>query len=637
MISLAFAQPDPSERLDLRACFNEEFFLKIRAGQYCRRLFPEFSDRQYWDNIIHTDFQKKSAEHCIALADQALNLPIPECRFNGYVRFTIDGNRNVYEQEYFARRNRLGYLVVAMCITGNKDKYFSTIIDYIWAIMEESFWTVPAHAAYTKLPDGKTDPIPHPRTRYKIALFSAVTGAVLAQTWQMLGDEIKSFSPHLYELMHKDISKRALLSILDEQMDMDHPFIHGYNNWTPWCAHSMLITAVCMIEYPLLMEKIMRRLVEINARFVDNYDADGYCDEGATYWSKSAAELARTILIIDQMIPGACNEIFTNRQFVNMMEFPANMKMSPTHNLTFADGGIGVGSYSATLFYRLGRKTGSPKLLQAAVDETNSKMNVRMSGGGVGEYLRNELENITFPMSFDDIKQEHLQPPYITEYKNRLAIFHIGNGISASLKAGTNGENHNHNDLGHFCLYSDGKPIIIDFGQPEYTRQNFAAETRWQIIFNNANGHNAPLFNNAGQAYGKEYRSTLTVNSNLQGTFSGIADLSLAYPTEVGVERFTRVLTVTPTGITVTDAFKLKTPEDATITLFSPERFQRTNKGILLGNILFSTDNVDSVKADIWQCKDKNISTRWGKELTRIILKTKSNNYSLKFHKELRK
>lgn len=625
---------DQTERLDMRACFKEDFYLKIRAGQYFRGLFPKFSERQYWDGILHTDFQKKNAEHCIALADRALDLPLPQCRLSNYVRFSADGNRHVYESEYFTRRNRLGHLVTAMCLTGNKDKYFTAVIDYLWAIMEESFWTLPAHAAYTRLPNGMNDPVPHPRTRYKIALFSAATGTVLAQTWQMLGDEIKTFSPHLHELMRQEIPRRALLSILDEQMDEDHPFILGQNNWAPWCAHSMLITAVCMIEDPLLMEKIMRRLMEINARFVDHCDADGYCDEGATYWSKSAAELARSILVIDQMIPGACNDVFTNRQFVKMMEFPANIKMSPTHNLTFADGGLGIGSYSPTLFYRLGRKTGSKKLLQAAVDETAFRMDNRMSNGGVGEYLRNELENITYPMSPDGIAQERLQPPYQSEYKNRLAIFHARNGITAALKAGTNGERHNHNDLGHFSLYSDEKPIIIDFGQPEYTRQSFAADTRWNIIFNNADGHNAPLFNGVGQSYGGEYKSPLAVTSDPQGIFTGTADLSGAYPASIGVERFTRVLTVNPSGITVADVFKLKNPQEVTITLYSPEKFEQTDSGIRLGNILFSAENIDSFEAVNWQCEDKNIAARWGKVLTRITLKTKADNYILEFRKQ---
>ena len=84
----AAAPPALAERLDLRTCFKEDFYLKIRSGQYSRELFPKFSDRQYWDGLLRTDFQKKNAEHCIALADQALKLPLPQCRFSSYVRFS---------------------------------------------------------------------------------------------------------------------------------------------------------------------------------------------------------------------------------------------------------------------------------------------------------------------------------------------------------------------------------------------------------------------------------------------------------------------------------------------------------------------------------------------------------------------
>lgn len=38
-----------------------------------------------------------------------------------------------------------------------------------------------------------------------------------------------------------------------------------------------------------------------------------------------------------------------------------------------------------------------------------------------------------------------------------------------AVKAGNNGESHNHNDVGSFTLYKNGRPFIIDVGVETYT------------------------------------------------------------------------------------------------------------------------------------------------------------------------
>ena len=39
-----------------------------------------------------------------------------------------------------------------------------------------------------------------------------------------------------------------------------------------------------------------------------------------------------------------------------------------------------------------------------------------------------------------------------------------------SAKGGNNGESHNHNDVGSFVLYCDGKPAVIDVGTGVYEK-----------------------------------------------------------------------------------------------------------------------------------------------------------------------
>lgn len=41
-------------------------------------------------------------------------------------------------------------------------------------------------------------------------------------------------------------------------------------------------------------------------------------------------------------------------------------------------------------------------------------------------------------------------------------------------------ERHNHNDIGQFIVYADGKPVIIDVGVETYTAKTFS-ERRYEI------------------------------------------------------------------------------------------------------------------------------------------------------------
>src|SRR5690606_39665769 len=43
-------------------------------------------------------------------------------------------------------------------------------------------------------------------------------------------------------------------------------------------------------------------------------------------------------------------------------------------------------------------------------------------------------------------------------------------------KGGYNNESHNHNDIGSFILYKEGKPLFIDAGVGTYTKKTFSNE-----------------------------------------------------------------------------------------------------------------------------------------------------------------
>ena len=93
-----------------------------------------------------TSFDKNNITfpYVIPAAEQYLGKPVPNCPASVYMDFYRNGNRSRYEALYFARRTAMMNLLMAE-LTEKQGRFTDTLIDYIWAILEESTWVIPAH------------------------------------------------------------------------------------------------------------------------------------------------------------------------------------------------------------------------------------------------------------------------------------------------------------------------------------------------------------------------------------------------------------------------------------------------------------------------------------------------------------
>ena len=78
---------------------------------------------------------------------------------------------------------------------------------------------------------------------------------------------------------------------------------------------------------------------------------------------------------------------------------------------------------------------------------------------------------------------------------------------SFACRGGTNGESHNHNDVGSFIFCRDDKQVLCDIGGRPYTRQYFENEHRYTFLETSSRGHNVPIINGQYQANIRETRS----------------------------------------------------------------------------------------------------------------------------------
>lgn len=518
------------------------FFEELKNGNIDRRHYPVFADRAAWEKAA----QSPLASAVIAKADAVSPECVPPLLYSNYVKFNINGNRSEYEAPYFKRREDLGHLAAALCLSGDKAKYMPRLMDVLMAILEEWSWCLPAHFFWQEQLS---------QQRIFCDLFCAETGAALAYIHALLGDELEKELAGLPELLRRRILERTTYTLFANEECHKWYTAERPHNWTPWCSSNLIAVALLLEEDTRKLALHVERLLERVSRFISVYSDDGYCAEGPLYYNKAALTAFRAVERIEKSVPGSCRRIFSDPKFRAMLEFIGHMQIGERYQVSFADANAGftpaVGAVGSA-----GRLIGSPVLrsiaarMECAPDQCN---------------VLQEFLSALFDWQDAAADNDQVTVPELTFFRDRLAVMRSSR-FSASLKGGHNREPHNHNDLGHFTLFHGDEAVIVDAGfGGSYTREYFMPEKRFRYWNAGGRGHNAPVFGEYEQLYGEEYRASLEIEGSRM-----ISDLSCAYPAEAGVRRFIRTLDFSPERVVVSDDLQLRELSDTVITLLTP-------------------------------------------------------------------
>lgn len=609
----------------------DDFYFNIARGKISRSFYPKSSDRTAWANIAVSGCKLEMKNKLIAEADEILSRPFTALSTYDYFRFVLEGDRARFEQAYFRRRNELGVLVMSLCLTGDREKYLPAVIDRLGAIAAEPFWCIHAHAHCDE------DPMPCSNTAECVDLFAAETAATMALTFQLIGDDIRAISPRFYSFCKDTVLKKTVLSVLDNfSTGYTCRWVNWFNNWVVWCAANILFAGVIFLDDTLKLADLVRKLNQCCARYLDLYDNEGYCSEGPGYWFKSPVQLFCYCRTLETMMPGSAVKIFSDPKIRKMSDYGAMAVISGRDHVISADCGhiVTDGIYSG-LIYDYGRTVNSNALCSFALnrmhdDPRRRQLTVQEEAFcrfGTGDKLATLLDYF-FKLPSAPEKEPRKKLPAVSFWPDRLGIIRNAEGFSAAIKGGNNQEMHNHNDLGHFTLYYQDKPLVIDLGTGMYSRKNFNDE-RYTLFYTNGAGHNALCFGEYMQQAGIEFQATL----EMPDPETLISDLSGAYSTEAGVEKYIRTLKCTAAQAVIADNVVLKNAGDASATLYSPAAVSKLSDdrldfgsgiiGILQGALCEAVENVPL----------EDIPRHWGSSLCRIKIKTQGTDWQLSFQK----
>ncbi len=622
-------------------------------NEFCRpQFYPPFSDREAWEKLFRTPEKKQMAQRILMDTEVILSEDIPPLPVMDYIAYRLRGNRTDYEAGYFRRRSNLGRLSLALCLTGDTEKYLPPLVNHLWAIVNERYWCIHAHAFYQE----KDVLPPDADTQTRLDLFSASTASLVADVMNITGSEIEHLSPNMAELFRQETIRKTLRPFLNHEYETPYFWQNGQGNWSIWISESLLNAGLLLLEDPEDLVRLIDELNGIADRYYDFSFDDGFCDEGPGYWIKSAAEFFRYADHLEKAFPGSMEKLYAEPKFRAMLEFPARVRMAPDRLLNFSDGGSRI-KLPLPLLAAAAKATGSELLLQFARQQFSlaqqdehaaiplppyrmqAKTRIHLD---TGDFFQQTAEFFFTPRpweedtsanssSFPGSAPKSIPENESTFYPGRLGIVRGGKeGFCASLKGGHNGEMHNHNDLGHFTLFHGRTPVVIDLGTDVYTAKTFSGK-RYESLYHGAQGHNAPFFSGIGETAGKSFSASLEFRKLEDGSQSLSSDLLHAYPGEAGLQSFRRTLSLSPDGkvCTISDRFSVNasTSPELLITLFTPVPVSVMDKILLFdGQIRLDASSFDSVELAPFVHNDANIRKSWGDQLTRIRLTLLAGN-----------
>lgn len=298
----------------------------------------------------------------------------------------------------------------------------------------------------------------------------------------------------------------------------NYGWVRGNNNWNFVCNGGTVVGALAVFdeEADLAVDLITNAFVSFQP-VMDEFEPDGAWYEGPGYWHYSIRYLVPLIGSIESACGTNFGILDAFSGFCKSGDFPVYTTGPSGISFNFADAGAG--------------KTGSlPELFWFAKKFRNplyhSFEKARISGFAEElMYFDASLESLPPSAASLDKHFRKTEVAVLTSSSNPSNAIYIG------LKAGDNGVNHFHYDLGSFVLDSGGQRFIEDLGSEHMTYISYSHSYKHHEFYRiRPEGHNTIVINPSDEP--GQYKKAVSVISGFESIpASGQAsvDLSDAY------------------------------------------------------------------------------------------------------------
>jgi hypothetical protein len=581
--------------------------------------YPAAADRGAWEGLP-ADVRKD----ILANGEKQLKGDWPVLPVTVFLEFKRNGNRSHYEHLRTLRRGRLMDLTIAECVD-NKGRFLDEILNGLWATCEETYWGLPAHLSAQKagfgLPDVK-EPI--------VDLFAAETSAQVAWTMYLLEPALAKLSPLLLPRLYYEMDHRILTPNIERDdfgwMGIVKPGQppKSLNNWTPWICSNWLTTALIAERDAKRRVLAVQKILGCVDRFLNGYADDGGCDEGPGYWNEAGGALFDNLELLRSASNGTL-DLFDEPLVKEIGRYIYRAHIADSYFTNFSDAPAKV-TLPADMVYRYGKRIGDSKMMALGGWAEAEQSHNRPTGGSLGR---------TIPALFDltELRAAKAKPPYVRDawfegIGVMIARRQEGStsGLYLAAQAGHNAKSHNHNDVGNFIVFANGKPAIIDVGVETYSAKTFSGQ-RYEIWTMQSAFHNCPTIGGVMQKPGRQYAASEVTHEVTDGAAQLAMNIEKAYPAEAGLKSWRRTFRLdrAQNEIEVRDKYEMAKPTgEITLTLMSPCPGKVTAPGELTllpagVKVLFDGQILKASTEEI-PITDAHLQSSWGDRLYRILL-----------------
>ncbi|MFF2324858.1 MULTISPECIES: heparinase II/III family protein [unclassified Streptomyces] len=586
--------------------------LRVRAWSPA----PPVGDRDGWAHLGESD----RAALARAAADWRDRAAQDMPSLSAWAAYSRDGDRRPHERTEHALLGHLASTALLLA-ADDKDEDAVALGDAVWRLCELSAWCLPSHYA---LPESGHRPfLPEPG-RDVLDLADAYTGALLASVDAFAGARLEELFPGIRGRVHHEIRRRVL-----GPWETETYFWHGVdatpNNWAPWIVSNVLVCAAVTEPDRDKLERTVERALVILDRFRAGYDADGSCDEGATYWWWAGATLFEALDLLEEITGGAFDG-FTVPPVAAMASFPVDMQIGPDTQVNYSDGSPALPENANWhLLARFAARVGDEDAVRHA--RWMGRLHPLRFDGQLAPLFRRTLAELRSPdwASTGEAApgmpaSRYLPGTGIAVARERRAS---AAGLFVAAKGGHNDVSHNHNDAGGVIVSLDGEPVLIDVGVGVYHRETFQPETRYTIWTMRSPWHNVPLPDGVEQRHGKEFGAT-GVTFGDDGTVARLRmDLASAYPPESGLVRCERTVELDRErgGVLLRDDWAFEAPRTMGLVLMTALPPAPHPEGLRVGAALLRahTQNFE-VRTEAIDLDDDRLRRVWGERVHRTLL-----------------
>lgn len=504
-------------------------------GEFAERLPRYLGDFHPLEQFANNGSLDPTVRDLLEVAgNDALSAPWVEIFASHYRDYTLTGNRTRFEDRYFQRRLKLNDLVMAEWATGS-GQYLDQIVDGIFLLCEESGWQLPAHNSYMR--GGARLSLPC-TDRPVIDLFAAETAAILCTCRHLLGSRLDAIDPAVSARIEEEVQRRILKPYLAEQFWWMGNGSERMNNWTAWITQNVLLATFLLPTDQQLRRSVALKALSSLDAFIKDYAQDGACEEGVVYYRHAALCMFGAMLVLDQVGGGFISSLWDEAKIRNMAEFILHMHISEDSYFNFADSSAVVAPCGIRE-YLFGKAVGSKELASFAAAD------YRRDSGRLMPQEWNLWYRVQAAQGYCQAMKEQVSAMPVEDrfYPGVGLLLARDERFSLAVKAGNNGESHNHNDVGSFIIYKHGQPVLIDVGVETYNARTFSPR-RYEIWTMQSAYHNLPTFGSVMQKDGEEFAAR-DVEVVLGIERAGLTmELAGTYPAEANIESFKRTVTL---------------------------------------------------------------------------------------------